>query len=151
MNTKIYLAALAPLAIALAGCGGDAAEPTVDDTTTATQADATVAYPEAPLDARGMLDYQGTYSMNAADGTTRSITLGPDDTYTIANADGTNSTGTFNWYSDNSRILIKENGENQVYAVADGYLYRLADENAPLNGTVTADMAYSRENTAATM
>lgn len=148
MNTRILLASLAPIALGLAACGGnDTAEPTVDDTAATTPADTAVAYPEAPLDARGSVDYAGTYTQKAADGTTRSIVLGPDDGYTITNADGSTSTGTFNWYSDNSRILIKEGGTNEVYAVADGYLYRLADENAPLNGAVTAGNAYTKVNT----
>ena len=144
MRTKALFAAILPIAFGLSACGSDPEPAEIDGSGFDTQADTSVAYPEAPLNARGTIDYQGSYSQRGSDGAGRTITLGANDGYTIRNADGTETSGTFNWYSDNSRILIQEDGENQVYAVADGYLYRLSDENAPLNGAPTSDTAYTR-------
>ena len=148
MKFATRIAVAAPLALALAACGGaETEEPVVDDTAMegveVDLPETEVSYPEVPVDARGTVDYQRTYTNTAADGRSSSITLGADDTYTMVDADGNETTGTFNWYSDNSRILIRENGESQVYGVADGALYRLADENADPNGPRTADTTFT--------
>ena len=149
MKFAKHLTLVAPLALALAACGGDAdtaeadgtlADTTTNDTTMMAPADGD--YPQVPVDARANVNYQRTYTNTAADGTTSTIALGADDSYTMTAADGTQSTGTFNWYSDNSRILIRENGETQVYGVADGALYRLSDENADPNGPRDAATTY---------
>ncbi|WBY17238.1 hypothetical protein PF049_03500 [Erythrobacteraceae bacterium WH01K] len=147
MKTLTRLGLAAPLALALAACGGaETDERVVDDGTTAgvdvDVPEVDVEYPEVPVDARGTVDYQRTYTNAGSAGGASSITLGANDSYTMVGADGTETTGTFNWYSDNSRILIRENGESQVYAVADGALYRLADENADPNGARDAGTTY---------
>lgn len=149
MRLPHVLAAVAPMALALSACGGnDAAAPADTDTTTQPTATTTTAaagdFPVVPLDARSSVKYAGTYALTGADGTQTTVTLGDGDSYTIRNADGTETTGTFNWYSDNSRILIGSGAEKQVYAIADGALYRLADENVALDAAKTADMTYRR-------
>ena len=148
MKTFTRLSIAAPLALALAACGGgEADDRVVDDGTTACVEvdvpEVDVEYPQVPVDSRGTVNYQRTYTNTDATGGTSSITLGADDSYTMVAADGTETTGTFNWYSDNSRILIREGGESQVYAVADGALYRLADENADPNGARDASTTYT--------
>ena len=55
------------------------------------------------------------------------------------------TTGTFNWYLDNSRILIKENGEDMVFAIADGALYRLSGPGAAVEGPFTEGPGMARE------
>lgn len=146
---KRFLLLLLAAPLALSACGDSEVDDRVVDTgdsdavevnLPATQPD----YPLVPADARSTVDYQGTYSQRTADGRERTIMLGEGDTFTMRDEDGVESSGTYNWYSDNSRILIKRNGENEVYAIADGALYRLADENAPTTGPFTEDAIYRR-------
>ena len=140
----------APLALALAACGDtDTAETELAEGPSPANVelpDVPVTYPEVPLNARSTVDYQGTYSQTTPQGQ-RMVTLGDDDTYVMRDETGAETRGTFNWYSDNSRILIREDGETQVYAIADGALYRMADENAPTTGPMTAEQAYMRDDT----
>lgn len=152
MNRSIKITFPAACALALAACGDndnvderivDTAQTdpnAVDVNLPATQPD----YPLVPADARSTVDYAGTYSQRLPDGRERTITLGADDRYTIRDETGVETSGTYNWYSDNSRILIKRNGENEVYAIADGALYRLADENAPTTGTRSPETTFRR-------
>lgn len=106
--------------------------------------DVPIEYPEVPVNARETVDYAGSYGQPQAGGGTRTITLREDDTYTIREPSGTETEGTFNWYADNSRILIRRDGENEIYAVADGALYRLPDENASTSGPRTEGQTYRR-------
>lgn len=141
----------APLALALAACGdNETAETEMAEGPSPANVElpeVPVTYPEVPLDARSTVDYEGTYAQSTPQGE-RMITLGDDDTYVMRDETGTETRGTFNWYSDNSRILIREDGETQVYAIADGAIYRLADENTPTTGPMTAEQAYMRDNQA---
>ena len=50
----------------------------------------------------------------------------------------------YNWYDDNSRILIRTDDGNHVYAIADGAVYRMPDEQAPTTGTMTEQQTYRR-------
>ncbi len=149
MKHVTRMALAAPLALALAACGGnaDTDERIVDDGLTegvdVDVPEVDVNAPEVPVDARGTVDYEQTYTNTDAAGGTTSITLGPDDDYTMVKADGTETSGTYSWYSDNSRILIRENGENMVFAIAEGTLYRLADENADPNSGRAAETTYT--------
>ncbi|WP_379548369.1 hypothetical protein ACFCW2_04160 [Qipengyuania sp. DSG2-2] len=149
MKNPTRLALAAPLALALAACGGgaDADERVVDDGLTegvdVDVPEVDVEYPEVSVDARGTVNYQRTYTNTDAAGGTSTITLGADDSYTMTKADGTETSGTFNWYSDNSRILIREDGTSMVFGVADGALYRLADENADPNGPRTPENTFT--------
>ena len=152
MTRTFAFAAAAPLALALAACGGsdETAAPADDGMATTTSANTPTmqpdgtAYPQVALDARSTVDYQGSYELREPDGRTSTLTLGDNDSYTMRGADGTESQGTFNWYSDNSRILIRENGETQVYAVADGALYRMRDENQSVENAANPGNAYMR-------
>ena len=51
--------------------------------------------------------------------------------------------GTYSWYKDGSRILIKDGDTNNVYGVADGAVYKMNDENAPATD-ISPDRMYSR-------
>lgn len=152
MNPRLALAALAPLAFGLAACGdsdivderitGETGEmPTPGDVDLP---DVPVEYPEVATNARATVDYVGTYSLSLPDGSERSITLNEDDTYSMRDESGAETTGTYNWYSDNSRILIREDGETQVYAIADGAIYRLPDANTPVSDPTTPEQTYVR-------
>ena len=119
MKTLTRLGLAAPLALALAACGGaETDERVADDGTTAgvdvDVPEVDVEYPKARRCARhrrlpAHLHQCGQRWRRVP------ITLGANDSYTMVGADGTETTGTFNWYSDNSRILIRER-ESQVYA-----------------------------------
>lgn len=152
MRIPIAFVAAAPLALALGACG-DANEPDdriVDTAETDPNAvdvnlpKVPVEYPEVALNARSTVDYQGEYSQRLPGGQSRTLTLRDDDVWVFRDESGRESTGTFNWYSDNSRILIPRDGENEVYAVADGALYRLPDENAPTSGPRTEEQTFRR-------
>ena len=144
--------AVAPMALALSACGDDTEvdDRIVDTAETDPNAvevnlpDGQLDYPTVPANARTSVDYAGTYSQSLPGGRTRSITLADGDRYTMRDENGVEISGTYNWYSDNSRILIKRDGRNEVYAIADGALYRLADENAPTTGKMTEEMTYRR-------
>ena len=140
--TRMVLAA--PLALALAACGGndDAAEAGNDYGAAETAAPAELATVGA--DARSNVAYDGTYTKTMADGTTRSITLNSaDESFSMVTGDGEPVTGNFNWYSDNSRILIKNGEDTMVFGVADGVIYEMADADADVS-TADAANAYTR-------
>lgn len=151
MRLPLVLAA-APIAFVLSACGDDTKvdDRIVDTAETDPNAvevnlpDGQLDFPSVPANARTSVDYAGSYTQSLPGGGTRSITLADGDRYTIRDENGVESSGTYNWYADNSRILIKRDGRNEVYAVADGALYRLADKDAPTTGTMTEEMTYRR-------
>ncbi|ANY19252.1 hypothetical protein A6F68_00723 [Tsuneonella dongtanensis] len=138
MKTRLMLAAAT--SFALAACGGAKTEPAPADTTAATAPMAEATFPAVPTNARTSVKYEGSYSQTGADGKTSTLALGPNDSWTLTAADGTVTKGTYNWYSDNSRILIGDD----VYAIADGAVYKLADKNAPVTGPFTEDVTWRR-------
>ncbi|MXP15468.1 hypothetical protein GRI44_11970 [Altererythrobacter confluentis] len=149
MRNSIKVAFAAPLALAISACGDkDAADQQVaaggTETTAPVTTNAPAQMPAVAADARTSVQYAGAYDQRLPDGRTRTITLNADDTYTVRDENGVETTGTYNWYSDNSRILIGTGANKQVYAIADGAIYQLADENTPVTGAMTADQAYFR-------
>ena len=156
MRNSIKLALTAPLVLALTACGDDAKEDeqagNINGTIAApANVNLPAEMPAVAIDARSTVQYAGTYDQRTADGRTRSITLNANDSYTMRDENGVETTGTYNWYSDNSRILIGSGADKQVYAIADGALYQMADENTPTTGAMTADQAYFRSASAGTM
>ena len=150
MRASNFFAVLPALPLALAACG---AENDVDERVVSTGPErgvevdlptVPVKYPEVPLDARNTVDYEGAYEQRRSDGRIDRITLEPDDRYTIRDQNGAERSGSFNWYADNSRILIRDAGEDRVYAIADGALYRMEDETAPLDSPRTEARTYRR-------
>ncbi|RDC59006.1 hypothetical protein HME9302_00183 [Alteripontixanthobacter maritimus] len=152
MRKILAFAALAPAALALTACGGETATDEGEVTTADAEAtsDTVVAsgdedFPEVVADARNTVNYAGTYSQTGTDGSTTSLTLNDDGTYTARDAAGMETNGTYNWYSDNSRILIKEGDQNRVYAIADGAIYQLADADTPTDGAKSPAQTYRRD------
>ncbi|MGN3974918.1 hypothetical protein [Tsuneonella sp. SYSU-LHT278] len=136
----------APLALSLASCGDTAPAERADADSAGVDVDLPQVDPRFPSvapDARTSVNYAGTYAQPVADGQ-RSISLNTDGTYVLREPGGAETTGTYNWYADNSRILMKVDGRNEVYAIADGALYRMPDENAPTTGTMTEEQTYRR-------
>ncbi len=146
MKNITRIAFAAPLALALAACGGnDTDETATVDAGTEVAAPATLdSYPAIGAEARTAVNFDGTYANTAADGTASSITLNSaDDSYTITDAIGVETTGNYNWYSDNSRILIKQGDDTMVFGVADGVIYKMANADAPMTA-IGAENAYVR-------
>lgn len=146
MTGRIPFALVAASSLALAACGGAKTETAEADpaaTTAAVPAPA-ATFPAVPSNARTAVKYEGTYSQTGADGKTSTLVLGPNDGYTMTAADGTSTKGTFNWYSDNSRILIKNGEATDIYAIADGAIYKLADKNAAVTGPFTEAVTWRR-------
>lgn len=145
-RTALGIAAASSLA--LAACGGaKTADPAATDASTAPTTTATTTaatFPAVATDARNTIDYQGTYRQTGADGKASTLALGPNDSWTMTAADGTVTRGTFNWYSDNSRILIKNGDTTDVYALADGAIYKLANKDAPVTGPFTEAVTWRR-------
>ncbi|WP_194955754.1 hypothetical protein [Tsuneonella amylolytica] len=147
---RIALALAAASSLALAACGGAKTEPAATDTTAGVDVNlpqVDTRFPSVAPNARTSVNYAGTYAQPVGSGE-RSITLRTDDTYTMRDENGRETTGTYNWYDDNSRILIKNNGQNEVYAIADGALYRMPDAQAPTTGTMTEGQTYRRTGAA---
>lgn len=152
-TTAARLALAAPLALALAACG-DTTE--VDDRVVETDdveapvnvnlPEVPVEYPEVPLDARGTVDYAGTYELHNRDGGVSTITLEADGTYVWRAPDETETTGEYTWGEDNSRILITRDGETNAFAVAEDVLYRLPTEDAPLAGERSEETTWRRSD-----
>ena len=140
MKTRLMLAGAA--LFALAACGGAKTEPAPADTTVAAAPAPAATFPSVPANARTSVKFEGTYSQTGADGKTSTLALGPNDSWTMTAADGTVTKGTYNWYSDNSRILIGED----VYAIADGAIYKLADKNAAVTGPFTEAVTWRRSS-----
>ena len=133
---------LAPLALALSACGGDAEE--VEAVEDDVVADSAAEFPAVGADARNSVDWAGTYEQRTSDGLLRTIRLSDGEEFTMTDAEGVETSGTFNWYSDNSRILIKDGEENMVFAVADGALYRLAGPEAGIEGPFDESRTWRR-------
>ena len=148
--TRRFAVAALAAPLALAACS---AEPDVDERVVSTDPDdavdvrlptTPVEYPEVPLDARNSLAYEGTYVQSAEDGRDRRITLDANDGYTIRDETGIERTGTFNWYADNSRVLIRDEGQNRIFAIADGVLYELPDETTPIDAEMNETQTWRR-------
>jgi major membrane immunogen (membrane-anchored lipoprotein) len=140
----ITLAAVSSLA--LAACGGSkTADPVATDTAMATTAAVTPAsFPTVPANARTTVKFDGTYTHTGSDGKASTMVLGPNDSWTMTDADGKVTKGTYNWYSDNSRILIKNGNATDVYAIADGALYRMSSKDAAVTGPFDESMTWRR-------
>ena len=146
MNGRISLALVAASSLALAACGGaktDTAEADPAATTAAVPAPA-ATFPAVPANARTAVKYEGTYTQTGADGKTSTLVLGPDDGFTLTAADGSITKGTYNWYSDNSRILIKEGDATRIFAIADGAVYSMTDKDAAVTGPFTEAVTWRR-------
>jgi hypothetical protein len=146
MRLATSLSLAAPLALALAACGDTAPADSADTETAGVDVKLPQVEPRFPSvapDARTSVNYAGTYAQPVGDGE-RAITLRTDGTYVMRGPDGVETSGTYNWYDDNSRILIKVDGKNQVYAIADGALYRMPDENASTSGPMSEEQTYRR-------
>ena len=144
MRTTAKFAVLPALALALAACGDDPAEVETGQSELGVE-DPAADFPAVPDDARSSLDWAGTYQQRTADGRLSTLTLSQDDSFTMTDADGMETTGTFNWYADNSRILIKQGEEDMVFAIADGALYRLSGPDAPVDGDFTESQTWREQ------
>lgn len=146
MTGRFSLALVAVSTLALAACGGAKTDTvTADPAATTAAAPAPVAtFPAVPANARTAVKYEGTYSQTGADGKTSTMALGPNDTWTMTAADGTVTKGTYNWYSDNSRILIKNGDATDVYAIADGAIYKMTDKDAAVTGPFNESVTWRR-------
>lgn len=146
MRMITTLAILAPAALALSACG--ASEEEVTDTDfgmdSGNAATDSTEMPAVPANARSTVDFAGTYEQRSSDGRIRTVTLNTDDTYKMTDIEGVETTGTYSWYSDNSRILIKENGQNNVFAIADGAIYEMAGPDALTTGAMTEDQMFRK-------
>lgn len=146
MNRRFAFALVTASSLALAACGGGKTETAQADAaaTTAAAPAPAATFPAVPANARTTVKFEGTYSQTGADGKTSSLALGPNDTWTMTAADGTVTKGTYNWYSDNSRILIKNGDATDIYAIADGAIYKMADKDAAVTGPFTEAVTWRR-------
>lgn len=112
-------------------------------TTEAAATPAAAAMPAIATDARKTLQFAGSYAQTGADGKVTTLKLGADDSYEWTGADGKTVKGTYNWYKDGSTILLDAAGGKGVFAIADGAVYKLADNNAPRTG-FTANQMWTR-------
>lgn len=133
--------------VALAMVSACKKEATPEATASEAAATATTAAPAAMpallANARTSGKVAGTYAQTGADGKTSTLVLTAGDTYEWTGADGKTAKGKFSWYKDGSTILLDAAGGKAVYAIADGGVYKLADNNAPRTG-FTADQLWAK-------
>lgn len=147
---RILLAALPIALLAACNSGADTATATADDAYG--PAAATPAAPEPAMtvvtNARTATNWAGTYTGTLADGAAASLTLNADETYawTMTPAGGTpvNVTGGFTWYRDGARVLLDAAGGGAIYAVGDGVIFKMANRDAPITGTMARESALVR-------
>ncbi len=149
MRTFLTLAAAAPLAL-LAGCG----ETTPADESRAVPMDTQVPgldevaadpLPDVPQNALDEIQFAGTYSREAEEGTERLALDAADDTYTYTAPDGTVSTGSYTRMDDNRRLELEDIGGQPAYfSVADGAIFRLGSADASAD-QITVSSQFRRD------
>lgn len=147
MRLSVLLIAAAPLAL-LGACGESTP---VEEVETEPMETALVEEPadDDEIDAVDLneYDYSGEYVIAGEDGETESVALDAEDmSYTYTGADGETRTGNFELMDDNRRLMIEDfDGQAAYFAVDEGALYRLADENAAPVDRINVTAEYRRD------
>jgi hypothetical protein len=143
MNKAVFFAAPLLAAALVAGCKGNSAPAADASASAAALTDAAAALPTLSANAKTGGAFAGSYSQTGADGKVTTLKLAADDTYEWTGADGKVVKGGFTWYRDGSTILLDAAGGKAVYALADGGVYKLADNAAPRTG-LTAEQLWTK-------
>lgn len=147
MRNLFALTAIAPLAL-LAACG-DA--PVEDEDVALDPAGlglespdvAAADMPQPTENSVETVDYSGDYTFTGLDGSESTLTLDKEAGTYSYKGPGIESSGTYETL-DGSRIAIEDfDGRAGYFSIADGALYRLADENTPYD-TIEVNAMYRR-------
>lgn len=149
MRILIAITAAAPLAL-LAACG----EPPVSQEDLVVEGAGSGLAPDAidpanlpqpTEDSLETVDFSGSYTMTGLDGSQTHLTIDKEaGTYEYSGIAGAEASGTFERLGG-SRIYMEDfAGRPGWFSVADGALYRLADENAPYDA-VSAGSVFIRD------
>lgn len=146
----------AALAVMLAGCGArDEGESAADfaarvkgDATTSAPAsgqapkNAAVAnLPQAATDGKKAVKFAQQYVPAGSDAKSQNgLTIRPDGTFELAE-NGRTVSGKYQWLPDGKRLRLNGVENRPIVLVANGALYRMTNENVPLDD-VTPDRMY---------
>lgn len=150
MRRSFVVAALAAsLALPLAACGsrnqGDNAQSYANKIGGPASPAATTpaaALPQAAPNGKKAVSYASPYSqVDPETGVKRGLTINQDGTFELVE-NGQTTRGTYTWLPDGKRLRLNGVTERPIVLVANGALYRLTNENVPLDD-LTPDRMYS--------
>ena len=91
--------------------------------------------PAVAANGREALALTSDYSRTNEDGTTNSLRLLDNDSYVLVEK-GVEYQGSYEWLPDGKRIRLNGASSLPIVVVANGALYRVANENVPLDDLV---------------
>jgi hypothetical protein len=98
--------------------------------------------PQPAANGREGLAAGAAYVQASADGTvTHGLTIQPDGSFELIE-NGQKTNGTYEWLPDGRRLRLNGVETRPIVLVADGALYRLTNENVPLDD-LTSDRMYT--------
>lgn len=145
---RIFLATT--LALTLAACGsgtdntdsaddfaarlnGESAPAADGNRAVAKKAGSQAHLPQAAANGRDAIRTDVMYTNAAFGGGERGLQLANDGTFSLREEDGTTLSGSYEWLPDGRRLRLKGVESNPIVIVADGALYRVMNEDVPLD------------------
>ena len=97
--------------------------------------------PKVAANGQQAVRFDSDYVNTAADGSTSGLSIYQNGTFRLVE-NGQLTEGRYEWLPDGKRLRLNGVGFRPIVLVADGALYRMTNENVPLND-VTPDRMYS--------
>ena len=151
-RTSAALAFILAAPLALSACGSEPAESESADDFAArvggageagpTPADGPrdPSLPRVAADGRQALNQAAAYTQENPDGTSDSLAVRQDGTFTLVE-EGRTTTGNWEWLADGKRLRLTGVERQPIVLIADGALYRMQNEDVPFDD-VTPDRTY---------
>ena len=146
-----FAASLIPIAILLSGCGskgnGESAADYANkignaDATPAASSAAAAKLPKPTADGKKAIAFTTPYTqVDSSTGARRGLTINPDGTFELVE-NGQAVHGTYQWLPDGKRLRLNGVAERPIVLIANGAIYRLTNENVPLDD-LTPDRMYA--------
>jgi|GEM_PF-5045278 len=151
---KLLFPVLASLPLLLAACGsnddGESADDFAGRLGGGSAANSGVGQPVNPAladlpqpapDGKEAVSYETSYVQQAPGGGQDGLTINEDGTFRLVEG-GKITEGTWDWLPDGKRLRLNEVDYRPIVLIADGAIYRLTNENVPLND-LTPDRMYA--------
>jgi len=100
--------------------------------------------PKVAEDGRKTLSYAHAYVQSAADGTKQGLTINHDGSFVLME-NGRTVSGRYEWLTDGKRLRLLGVESRPIVMVADGAIYRMTNEDVPLDDTAPERM-FTPEN-----
>lgn len=130
-------AVLVPLCLALVACGKR--EPAESPEDFAARLKGTAIQPSNPANlsavaenGKAAIKTSQTYSQKGPDGTVNGLQFKTDGTFML-HEDGKTVQGTYEWLPDGKRLRLKGVEKRPIVLIANGALYRMTNEQVPLD------------------